>query len=263
MKQVMAFGAATTQGDWPVQEDAYWIEPVWGSYVIGDGMGGKDVGDIASSKLVKRVGADLVARLRKGAESEEELKGHKRLSAEENQMRSAMVAANAELMEQNKGSDPDQRAGVSLLAAQFLPSGRVILGNAGACGAVVLRGGNAISILSPQTFAISQGNVSGAKDERFGSDFSLSGLGFFAELEPEIRTCHFHQGDYLLLFSAGFVQGTDAILKQAAVMLEAGVAESQTLEQQTAELLALSGEAQASQRNASIVLIDCASRLFQ
>lgn len=263
MKRVMAFGAATRQGNWPVQEDSYWIEPVWGSYVLGDGMGGKGVGDLASSSLVKQIGKDLIGRLREKSEATDEIKDHKRLSTEENQMRHALIEGNGWLMERNEDAEAEKRAAVSLVAAQFLPSGRVILGNAGACGAVVLREGKAISILRPQTFAIAQGNVSGSKDERFGTDFTLSGLGFYREFEPEIRTCHFQKGDILLLFTEGFMPGDDAILKQAAILSNSQEMADQTLEEQAVELLGLSSELQPWQRNASIILIDCASRLHQ
>lgn len=263
MKRVMAFGAATRQGSWPVQEDAYWIEPIWGSYVLGDGMGGKGVGDLACSKIVGQVGKDLIRRLRDKKDSEEDGKVHKRLSAEETQMRTCIVEGNRWLMEHNGEAGPDARAAVSLIAVQFLPSGRVILGNAGACGAIVLREGKAIPILTPQTFAVAQGNVSGARDERFGSDFPLSGLGFYDDLEPEIRTCHFQKGDILLLYTEGFLPGDDSILKQAAILLNSGLMDSQSLEEQAVELLGLSGEAQRWQRNASLILIDCASRLHQ
>ncbi len=255
----MAFGAATRQGNWPVQEDSYWMEPVWGSYVLGDGMGGKGVGDSASSTIVKQIGKGLVSRLQEKSKQDEEEKGYKRLSKEENQMRHALVGGNNWLLERNDKVDADERAAVSVVAAQFLPSGRVILGNAGACGAMVLRRGKAILILRPQTFAISQGHVSGACDERFGSDFALSGLGFYRELEPEIRTCHFHKSDILLLFTEGFMPGDENILKKAAVLSNSTEIAGQTLEEQALGLLRLSSKEQSCQRNASIILIDCSS----
>lgn len=260
MKRVMAFGAATKQGNWPVQEDSYWIEPVWGTYVLGDGIGGKRAGEIASSSSVQTVGSELIKRLRKG-EDADGIESQRRLSLEENHMRAALLNANSALLENNKKLEVGARAAVSMIAVQFLPSGRVILGNSGACGAVVLRGGQAIPLLSPQTFSVSQGNVSGTRSERFGRDFSLSGLGFFADLEPEVRTCHFQKGDYLLLFTEGFLQGNDAILRQAAMLLESGVMETNSLEEQAVELLGLSSEVQNWQKNASLILIDCSSRL--
>lgn len=259
MRRVVGFGAATRQGDWPVQEDAYWIDPVQGIFVLADGFGGCEAGDKAAAAAVNAAGSFLVSDARAAVRVSE---AHPFYSLEEAQVAEAMNRAGAAVEAVNAGRDFSGRGGASLIVCHCLPSGRVVIGNLGNTGAVVLRSGKSVTILQPQSFVASQGGTVGEYPGRFGRDFPLQFLGLFPRTEPDIRTYHFQGGDQLFLFTEGLVAGRLPIFSEAAVLLEADRESrhagqvSERLEDLAKEILELARPAHGLTRNQSLVLIE-------
>ena len=249
MKRAMAFGAAAKKGDWPVQEDAFWVDPVARVFVLADGCGGAGVGDVVAARAVQETGEFLSTDRELDSDSPQ-------LSPEEALMQQAFLRINSELIESNSQQGPEERGGVSLLAVQFHPSGRAVLGSCGACGAVILRNGRAIELIRPQTFAVMQGESVGAVDPRFGCDFPLTMLGMFDNPDPELRTCHFQANDTLLLYTEGMLAGNWELLQQAA-LITAHEDPGASLEEAAREILSLAQEGQKWHKNSSLILISC------
>ena len=258
LKKVMAFGAAISQGDWPVQEDAYWVEPMNGIFVLGNGCGGKAQGDRAAAAAVARVGQSLLESL-DSTESIEHPHSKPQFSNEENALYSALTDANAQLFTENEALGVEERAGVSILAVQFLASGRAILGNVGSNAAAIFRAGKQISLIVAQSFAASQGSVVGTVSPRFGQDFPVTTLGAFAQVEPEVRTCHFQADDHLFLYSDGFMNGvSEGLIAQCALLANDTTGDT-NLEDQAREFLSLAESSQQWHKNSSVILIGCGS----
>lgn len=256
MKYLFAFGAATDQGDWPVQEDAYWLDPMKGVFVLADAFGGADSGDRAAALAVSTVGEWMSKE--DGLDAEQSAKRQAQFpffSPEEYYMYMGLDSVNKKILDLNKDAASEAKAGVSLTVARFYESGRIIVGSVGACGSAVLRSGQAISLLPPDALSAQSGELIGARSDTFGEDFPLQFLGLVEAVDPDVRTFHFPRGDKLLLFTEGFCRGNKTILEQAALLAQDPI--EPNLERKARELLEVARSSLGRIRNASVVLVDC------
>ncbi len=257
MRRLIGFGAATHPGEWPAQEDAYWIDPVRGLFALADGFGGLGAGDRAAALAVEAFAEAI------GNEQIDSSEANSPLSPEEIRLVQALRAANKAVDDFNHDRSHDARAGVSMLASMVLPAGRLVIASIGHAGAAILRRGKVVAHFPAQSFAASQGGVLGAKHPRFGLDFPLQFLGQGFPIEPFTRTYFAQSDDQLILFTEGFVAGGIEVLSQAALFLEAdresrtgAEAPGERYELMAKELLELSRTAQAKPRNHSVILVD-------
>jgi serine/threonine protein phosphatase PrpC len=179
MKKSIAYGAATIQGDWPVQEDGYYVDPVGGFFALADGFGGAGAGDEAARTVLQ----DLRARGR-------ELAPRQELFA------AALKEWNIKLLQWNSSRSPAKRGGCSFLFGRIEASGRAMLANLGANAALLLRAGVVHTLLSPQC---------GPRAYPGAPLLPEQALGLVNEISPEFRTLQLVSGDILLLASGGLL----------------------------------------------------------
>jgi serine/threonine protein phosphatase PrpC len=179
MRRTFAFGAATAQGTWPVQEDGFYADPQGGVFAVSDGFGGRGAGDLAAKTAL--------AELRAARDSAEEAA----LSPALRRQRAAFHSAHQGILARNASRPFSSRGGCSLLAAAVGLNGWISLTQCGACAALLVRGGRAAPLLVPQC----------PPREEF--PLPDQALGLSPEIQPESRSFSFEGGDLLVLASGG------------------------------------------------------------
>lgn len=181
----MAFGAATSQGQWPVQEDGFFVDPGRGLFVLADGFGGRGNGDIAA-KLA-------LAEWRGGKADLSPREGGIYTPAQAWQ-REVFAEVNKKILAWNEKRAAAARGGSSLIVASVSPERELTITAVGACCAFLFRHGRWLSLVSPQS-----------APRLYPGDplFPQQALGIGRELNPETRSFSWEAGDLLFLFSSG------------------------------------------------------------
>jgi len=198
MKRTFAYGAATNQGNWPTQEDGFFVDPGAGLFALADGFGGRGNGDIAAKTALLKCRAPAGERLpRDGGIYTPAQAWHRDLFGE----------INKNILGWNEKRAPAARGGCSLIVASVEREKELVVTGCGACSAFLLRQGNWLSLLSPQ---------SPPRAQPGDALFPSQALGVGRELNPETRSLIWQPGDILFLFSSGLAWEREAYLAELA-----------------------------------------------
>ncbi len=135
MKRTFAFGAATVQGTWPVQEDGFYADPVRGLFAVADGFGGRGGGDLAAKEALLSFRA------------ERELPTTGDFPPELKRQRAAFAAAQTAI--ETRNAKAAVKGAASLVALQIFPN-FLAISQCGTCSAFLFRQGNLRPLLLPQ-----------------------------------------------------------------------------------------------------------------
>lgn len=185
MKRTYAYGAATNQGQWPVQEDGFFVDPSRGLFVLTDGFGGRGNGDIAAKLALQ----EWRAAKFNGAPREGGM-----LSPAQAWHRETIVEINKKILQWNEKRSAGARGGCSLVVASVEKERELTVTSCGACATFLVRAGSWLPLLAPQAAP------------RTGAGEALypqQALGTSRELNPESRSFLWEPGDLLFLFSSG------------------------------------------------------------
>jgi|GEM_PF-7118396 len=184
-RTTFAFGAATSQGNWPVQEDGFFVDPGRGLFVLADGFGGRGNGDIA---------AKLALQEWRGAKLDPAPKESGIYSPTMGWQREVFGEVNKKILQWNEKRAPAVRGGCSLIVASVSATRELTVTGSGACCAYLVRQGRMRALLSPQA----------APRLHSGEPlFPQQALGIGRELNPETRAFLWEAGDLVFLFSSG------------------------------------------------------------
>jgi serine/threonine protein phosphatase PrpC len=191
------------QGNAPVQEDYFEVNPERGIFLLADGFGGS-IGRTSAEVAVKSVrqfleqeAGDLDATL------PFELRPYYSLAG--NVLFNAVSFANQKMLQQNKGKSWMDSGGSSLIAG-YLEGRLLALANVGACSVHLCRNGKVKEIISPKTLG-RQVNPFEDDSESSGSQVPLMSFGTAKQLEPEITEIEIKPGDQLLFQTSGVPSG--------------------------------------------------------
>jgi serine/threonine protein phosphatase PrpC len=192
-KRTFAFGAATNQGKWPVQEDGFYVNPGSGLFAVADGFGGPGNGDLAAKLALRecRVPAAGIPPAPEGG-------GFSPVQAWQRELLSLI---NKKLLLWNEARAPGARGGCSLILATLERDRLLALTGSGACAALLARGGRWQTLLSPQ---------SPPRESQEAALFPDEALGLGKEIHPETRRLPLEPGDMLFLFTSGFAWEREA-----------------------------------------------------
>lgn len=169
-------------------------------FVVCDGMGGSNAGEIASATAVKEC-VEYFCR--------EDVAG---LSREERLYRS-ILHANRVVHRRAKESEELHGMGTTLVSA-CLDNRRMIVGNVGDSRAYFLRGGVCAQITNDHSFVAEQVRMGSMNPEQAGSSPFQSlitrAIGAADTVEPDIFTGKLEPGDIILLTSDGLTRYADA-----------------------------------------------------
>lgn len=196
MRKTFAFGAATGQGTWPVQEDGFFADPLAGVFAVADGFGGRGAGDMAAKAALQEVRVKQA-----GGEGQ-------RLSPGQRAQREVFLRAHRAIATRNQQKSGSARGGCSMVMATVGLSS-VDLSQCGSCGVLLLRDGVIRPLLLPQA----------SPREEFQPLLPDQALGLGEAPMPETRAFQGRPGDVLLLLSGGVEWELESFSSDAVAQL--------------------------------------------
>lgn len=230
MKQTYSYGAATLQGDWPVQEDGFYADPVAGVFILADGFGGKGGGDLAVKLVLQE------AKIKSWQSSDVSITTQKKFIQDSNEK---VVQWNAK-----RGAAP--KGGCSLLLAQVDQSKNLTISNSGASAAALWRSGKLFTLLSPQA---------NPRDYMGMPQFPYEALGMGSEVGVETRTFPLLAGDVVLMASSGMQWDSDDFATQFSAKMAVRFP-GENLAPMTQELVEIFGGIPGQSWNRSLILFE-------
>lgn len=186
----------------PLNEDAIGADPQAGLFVLADGLGGYNAGEIASTMAVSTLLAGLAASLSAAASAEEPFDPRQALFA-------ALVDMNSTIFRAALNSAAFEGMATTVVIAWLLGD-RLWVAHAGDSRLYRLRGGELAQITRDHSFSqelLDAGMVT--EDEARllpAKNLVTRALGASPDLEPEIHDYDVLSGDVLLLCSDGLTE---------------------------------------------------------
>jgi len=150
-------------------EDSLFIEDSLGLYVVADGMGGHQAGEVASRLVVDTIG-DYIKNRRESADNENPINGDETLSPEADRLMSGIHLSNKAVHEAARGNSSYRGMG-STVSAVYFTDGTFIAANVGDSPIYLIRDGR-INLLSvPHTVLAEQTALDPENAARLGKEF--------------------------------------------------------------------------------------------
>jgi len=186
----------------PLNEDAVGADPGIGLFILADGLGGYNAGEVASTMTVSMLLTDLGAQLQRANGSPDTFDPTDAL-------RSALVAMNAAIFRAALNSSAYEGMATTVVIAWFL-GGRLWVAHAGDSRLYRLRQGVLEQITRDHSFSqelVDAGMVS-AEEARVlpAKNLVTKALGATPDLEPEVHDYDVQPGDIVLMCSDGLTE---------------------------------------------------------
>ena len=216
MKILSAYKSDVGRNERRKNEDYIWVDEQTGLYIVADGMGGQEAGEIASELASNTIGDSLKNELDKTADPAA-------AEAIEQMMMTAVEAANKIVVKTARAADQRRKMGATVVIA-MLQSPNAYISHAGDARAYLARGATIMQLTRDDSWIAeltAEGLVS--KEEAKGHIYEhivTKAIGQEGELIPSFTEVTLTPGDWLLLCSDGLwnmVEDEDilTILQQA------------------------------------------------
>jgi serine/threonine protein phosphatase PrpC len=186
----------------PLNEDAVGADPGIGLFILADGLGGYNAGEVASTMTVSMLLTDLGAQLARANGSPEAFDPTDAL-------RAALIAMNAAIFRAALNSSAYEGMATTVVIAWFL-GGRLWVAHAGDSRLYRLRNGVLQQITRDHSFSqelVDAGMVSPEEARVLpAKNLVTKALGATPELEPEVHDYDVQPGDIVLMCSDGLTE---------------------------------------------------------
>jgi len=186
----------------PLNEDAIGADPRVGLFVLADGLGGYNAGEVASTMGVSLLLSRLSSRLAHANESDAPFDP----SAE---LRDAMVELNSMIFRAAMNSAAYEGMATTIVVAWFL-AGRLWVAHAGDSRLYRLRGNALLQVTRDHSFSqelLDAGMVTEEEARLLpAKNLVTKAVGASPELEPEVHVYDIEPGDIFLLCSDGLTE---------------------------------------------------------
>ena len=191
-------------------EDSLFLDNEQHLYVVADGMGGHQAGEVASALVVETI-QDYMKRFLKDDEAEEMADEDESLSKEANRLLAGIRLANSAVYDISKSSESHHGMG-STVAAAYFTDDSVIVANVGDSPVYLIHDGN-IELLSVIHNVITEQmaiNPEAAKTIGLSYRHMLTrGMGNEETVEPDVTEIQFFKDDMLVICSDGLTDNVD------------------------------------------------------
>lgn len=185
-------------------EDAFFIDDDLQLFVVADGMGGHQAGEVASQMVVETI-RDYIKRFKQDDNAEELEKPDKALSKYANRLISSIHLSNKAVY-QTAQSKATYRGMGSTVSAIYFTDDTMIASNVGDSPIYLIRG-DTIELLSvTHTVLAEQLAIDPEAGKRFGREFShvlTRAMGVEENVRPDICEVQCFRGDTLVISSDG------------------------------------------------------------
>lgn len=214
---IRALATYQGQGNRPSQEDYALAIEDKGVFAVADGFGGPKPGSEAARTACESV-RDFLVREAGDLDATLPFVLRQYFSLAGNVLFNALIHANRKVTALNRSKSVHEKGGASVVAG-FLDGDLLALANVGSCTAWLLRGGDAVELVVPKTYArlwnpFDAPDLSGAESR----NIPLMALGITDDLEPEIVECRVRPGDWLLLHTDGLTRELRDQVRQLQIL---------------------------------------------
>lgn len=173
-------------------EDYIWVDEAVGLYIVADGMGGHEAGDVASALAANTVGPMLAEKFRAGLDSFA-------LVTVKEALTKAIETANITVRDAAKEAGQKRRMGSTIIVA-LVQADRAYISHAGDTRAYLIRAGSITQLTRDDSWSAQFG----ATGPRSKADHILTkAIGQDSPVEPSFTEVELQADDWLLLCSDG------------------------------------------------------------
>jgi protein phosphatase len=199
----LSAGGATHRGPRPSNQDAHFVDLELGLFVVADGMGGHNAGEVASRMAVDAV-VDFIRATHRGGEITWPFPLNLQRSMSLNRMDAALRIANQRVLDAGE-RDPEHNGMGTTIVAVLVDSDQVVIGHVGDSRAYVWRDGRLQQMTQDHTWlnAIDDGN---GHDDVLNHPLRhvlTNGIGMGADLTPSLTEERLQRGERWLICTDG------------------------------------------------------------
>lgn len=186
-------------------EDALFLDDNLRLYLVADGMGGRQAGEVASQLVVETI-SDYIARVTGGHETDELMDVDPELSKEANRLLASVSLANYGIHQLSRSKEAFRGMG-STVSAIYFAGETLIAANVGDSPIFLVHNGNIETISMPHTVRAQQAALDPQGTRRIGGeqyDHMLTrAMGIEETVEADICELQCFKGDILVVSSDG------------------------------------------------------------
>jgi protein phosphatase len=185
-------------------EDAYFLDDELKLYVVADGMGGHQAGEVASDLVVRTI-RDYMKRFRSGEEVEELEDSDKTLTKAANRLMSGIHLSNRVVHQAARSRMSYQGMG-STVSAVYFTDDTLIAINVGDSPIFLIRNQQFETLSVPHTVLAEQAALNRDGDDRFGKEYGhmlTRAMGIEDSVKADVCELQCFKGDVLVIASDG------------------------------------------------------------
>ncbi len=185
-------------------EDSLFLEDSLGLYVVADGMGGHQAGEVASKLVVDTI-ENYIKNSRESAADENLVHCDKALSLEANRLLSGIYVSNSVVLEAARANSSYRGMG-STVSAVYFTDGTLIAANVGDSPIYLIRDGNVKLLSVPHTVLAEQAALNPENAAKLGREFRhvlTRAMGTEESVKADIYEIQCFKDDILVISSDG------------------------------------------------------------
>ena len=228
---LLTAAARSEAGPRPANQDAHFVDLELGLFIVADGMGGHNAGEVASRLAVDAV-VDFIRKTHDGRDHTWPFPFDPSYSVAANRVAVALRIANRQVHDQ--GARVPAQAGMgTTIVALLVEDDRIVVGHVGDSRAYCLRAGQLRQMTEDDTWLnvmLGAGAAANASDHPMRHVLT-SGIGMRVDVEPSLLEEDLHSGEQWLICTDG-VHGTlaETEIRQALSTSSAQGAANATVE---------------------------------
>ena len=185
-------------------EDALYLDDDLGLYVVADGMGGHQAGEVASGLVIETI-RDYMKQVTESEDAEELEDSDETLSKQANQLLSGIHLANRGVHQVAQSSE-DYKGMGSTVSAVLFTDDTVIAANVGDSPIYLSHDGNVELLSMTHNVITEQSAIDPEAAKRIGKQYRYlltRAMGIKETVEPDVCEIQFFDGDILVISSDG------------------------------------------------------------